>query len=125
MLFGDRLKASRKRAGIKQGELAIALGVSQAALSGYENGTRQPSVDILIRISRVLHVSIDFLLGVEDTLSVSLPSLLPKDEQLLIDNYRQLSDSNKRVLFKTSTYLLESEDMEVLLDKVSRHSNTV
>jgi transcriptional regulator with XRE-family HTH domain len=57
----------RDKAGLSQTELADKLGVDKATISRYENGTRQPSVEMLYKISKVLHVSIDNLIkGVKE-----------------------------------------------------------
>lgn len=57
----------RDKAGLSQTELADKLGVDKATISRYENGSRQPSVEMLYKISKVLHVSIDNLIkGVKE-----------------------------------------------------------
>ena len=48
---------------IKQVDLAKAVSVSQAALSGYETGKYEPDFDTLKRIAEYFDVSIDYLLG--------------------------------------------------------------
>ena len=48
------------------------LGVTGASVSAYENGTRLPSYDILIRIANILGVSTDSLLGRRGMGSVTL-----------------------------------------------------
>ena len=44
------LKDSRRRAGLTQAELAARAGTSQATVSAYESGRKQPSVDTLSRL---------------------------------------------------------------------------
>lgn len=44
------LQDARERAGLTQAELARRAGTSQATLSAYENGHKQPSIDTLDRL---------------------------------------------------------------------------
>jgi transcriptional regulator with XRE-family HTH domain len=50
MDIGDRIRASREQAGLSQAELARRTGTSQATISAYERGSKQPSVDTLDRL---------------------------------------------------------------------------
>jgi transcriptional regulator with XRE-family HTH domain len=47
------LRAARQRAGLTQAALARRSGTSQATISAYESGRKQPSVDTLNRLLRV------------------------------------------------------------------------
>lgn len=73
--IGNKIKALRVSQKITQNEFATRLGVTKSAISSYENGSRLPSYDILIKISRIFKVSTDYLLGCVDekaqTVSVS------------------------------------------------------
>jgi len=44
------LREARQHAGLTQGELADACGTSQATISAYESGRKQPSVETLDRL---------------------------------------------------------------------------
>jgi transcriptional regulator with XRE-family HTH domain len=44
------LRGARRAAGLTQAELAARAGTSQATLSAYENGRKQPSVQTLSRL---------------------------------------------------------------------------
>ncbi|BCJ87378.1 helix-turn-helix domain-containing protein [Effusibacillus dendaii] len=61
--LGKRVRAYRKLKHLTQQELANLLGVSVAIVGGIERGTREPSQDILTKISHVLGVSTDELTG--------------------------------------------------------------
>ena len=47
---GVALREARVASGLSQGELAARTGTSQATISAYENGTKQPSVATLSRL---------------------------------------------------------------------------
>lgn len=63
--FRDRLAHSliavREGAGISQSVAARRLGITQAALSNYENGRRTPDIERLVDIARLYGVSLEML----------------------------------------------------------------
>lgn len=54
-----KLIEARKQAGYTQETLAKEVNISQAAISKYENGIDNPSLDIAYKISVVLSVPMD------------------------------------------------------------------
>ena len=61
-LFGNRLYALRREAGLSQAELGARLGVSNKAVSKWENGTAKPGLDIARRLAEALNVTLDELM---------------------------------------------------------------
>ena len=61
--FSRTLSLLRQEMGISQRKAAAALGISQALLSHYENGIREPGLAFVARACDFYHVSADFLLG--------------------------------------------------------------
>lgn len=53
MNAGDEIRRARRRSGLTQAELADRSSTSQATISAYESGTKQPSVDTLSRLLAV------------------------------------------------------------------------
>ena len=45
-----------------QQKVAMDLNISREALSYYENGKREPSISMLIKMSEYFNVSIDYLI---------------------------------------------------------------
>jgi len=88
MILGYRLRELRKENKMSQDDLGKLLGVSKVSVSGYENGTRMPSLDILHGILDVFGVSADYLMGrelnvvCEDDNSVSM-SLSTSDIEII------------------------------------------
>lgn len=64
--FGKRLKEFRKRINLTQKETAMKIGVSEQAMSKWENGACLPDVYNLKLLARVLNVSVDCLLDTEN-----------------------------------------------------------
>lgn len=62
-MFAQRFKELRLEKQLKQSEIAIAIGVSQATVSDYESGKIEPTLKMLTTISNFFNVSADYLLG--------------------------------------------------------------
>ena len=60
--FGNRLYELRKKAGLSQAELGEKLGLSNKAVSKWENGQAKPGLDTVHKLADVLSVSVDDLL---------------------------------------------------------------
>ena len=57
------LKLIRNQRKLNQLKVATDLNISREALSHYENGKRNPDLEMLRRLSRYFNVSIDFLVN--------------------------------------------------------------
>ena len=60
--FGNRLYQLRRKAGLSQAQLGKKVGVSNKAVSKWENGQAMPGLDIVHKLADVLSVSVDQLL---------------------------------------------------------------
>ena len=63
-ILGNRIKELRVSLSLSQAQLAEQLHCTQAALSQYEKGVRDPSLQDLKKIASVLNTSTDYLLGI-------------------------------------------------------------
>ena len=61
--FARNLACLRQDKGLSQRKAAAELGISQALLSHYENGVREPGLNFVIKACDFYGVSADFLLG--------------------------------------------------------------
>lgn len=61
--FSRTLSLLRQERGVSQRTAAGDLGISQAPLSHYENGIREPGLAFVVRACEYYHVSADFMLG--------------------------------------------------------------
>ena len=61
--FAQTLSQLRHEKGVSQRQAAQALEVSQALLSHYENGIREPGLAFVVRACDYYQVSADYLLG--------------------------------------------------------------
>ena len=66
MDFRIRLKELRKERGISQVEIAKILNMSKMAVSHWEKGNSEPSIEQLKVLAQFFDVSIDYLVGFID-----------------------------------------------------------
>ena len=64
--FSETMSELRRKKGASQRTAAAELGISQALLSHYENGAREPGLDFVCRACEYYGVSADYLLGRSD-----------------------------------------------------------
>ena len=62
VLLGKRFKDLRNNSKLTQNELAQLVGVTKSTIAAYENDSRQPSYEVLIKMASVFKVSTDSLL---------------------------------------------------------------
>lgn len=92
-MFGKRVLKLLKKQGITQRELADRINTTEATLSRYVSGNREPKAEMLANIATALHTTSDYLLGIEkDEFD------FPKVERLLARNSATMSEKQKRAL---------------------------
>ncbi len=102
--IGTRIKDLRNARRMTQAEFAERINVTKSTVSAYENGTRFPSYDVLIRIARLFKVSTDNLLGYSEKSVVDVTGLTRKQINVIQDVvitykrhnllYRQMMDED-------------------------------
>lgn len=65
-LFGQRIKQLRQELDLSQRDFAEKIGVTASALSAYEKGQKNPSVNVAIEIASTFKVSLDWLCGLKN-----------------------------------------------------------
>lgn len=61
----EKLKQLRFDKNVTQEQVAKEIGVTKSCYANYEQGSREPSFQILIRLCKYFDVSTDYLLGLE------------------------------------------------------------
>ncbi len=88
MLVGTRLKELRKSKHLSQTALGNKIGVTKISISGYENETRIPSLENIIKLADALETTTDYLLGreipiINDLSNKYIGSISQKDLELI------------------------------------------
>ena len=61
-MFGKKLRETRMARNLTQQKLADAVGLALRSYQCYEQGVREPSLDMLVKLADVLRVPTDYLL---------------------------------------------------------------
>lgn len=62
----NRIKILREEFKISQEELAKKLDLSKGIISMYENESRKPSYEVLLKLSEIFNCSIDYIVGISN-----------------------------------------------------------
>lgn len=65
-VFQQRLLELRKQNDYTQQKMAEMLGIKQPSYTRYENGSAEPTQEMLVKIADLFDVSVDYLLGREE-----------------------------------------------------------
>ncbi|MBR4131602.1 MAG: helix-turn-helix transcriptional regulator [Oscillospiraceae bacterium] len=65
-ILAQRLKECRKERGLTQMQVATYCDITEKAYQNYELMTREPKLEILLRIADLYRVSLDYLTGRTD-----------------------------------------------------------
>ena len=82
MQIGSHVRAKRIALGLSQEDLATELGVKHQHVSRIELGDATPSLETLLRLSRILGVSTDYLLTGRETAPVDIAGAIRGDHRL-------------------------------------------
>ncbi len=65
-IFSERLKELRAEKGLSCKQASEMIGLSRNAISNYEQGIREPSIDTIKDLCKLFECTSDYLLGIED-----------------------------------------------------------
>lgn len=123
------IRCLRKRLNLSQEELASRVGLNRGNIASYENGTAEPKICNLLKLSALFEVSLMDLTqqDLRDDKAFDLASKnyrqISASERELIEQFRQKMDKIEAVFkglhaccqFKTSTIEEMPKDMQILL----------
>ena len=109
-VFSGILRELLQSRGINQKWLAAEAETTEATISRYISGQTQPEITIVIKIAKVLNVSVDYLCGLTD-----MP--MPKENlgaefHLLMRCYSRADDWDKKVLWTMLERYMTSAEKE-------------
>lgn len=61
--IGDRILSLLKQSGYSQKELALMVGVTEAAMSRYLKNEREPKIEVVANLATALNTTIDYLVN--------------------------------------------------------------
>jgi transcriptional regulator with XRE-family HTH domain len=108
-LFGQRVAALRKRAGLTQAALAEALGVSAPLVAYYERQTANPTVEVVGKLAAFFNVAPSWFLDEAATLSEQKRGPQSELDQR-VERLRQLPKSKHKLLLRMLDAFIDDVD---------------
>lgn len=96
MTVGERIQAARKKAGMKQSELAEKLGVAVITIGQYERGKRQPNLEQLRRIAAALDSDVVYLVCGQTTTELQSGILIQAEAEAKVEFEKLQLESQSR-----------------------------
>lgn len=87
LMLPVRLKEVRKKRKLTQYQAAEKMGLSRGQLANYEQGSREPDYDTLLKIANFYNVTTDYLIGKSDD-----PRLTAEEAERVINEYKEIID---------------------------------
>ena len=110
--FGKRLKLIREERELSQEALAKLVDTSKSVISGYESGTNDPRQSMVVKLCKVLRISIEWLLTGEGKKEVASVDLLNKNQKDLLEMLK--NDPQLRMVAKIQGDLTEEGKKDLL-----------
>ena len=74
-MLSKRICELRTSLGWTQVQLAEKLNITKQTVSNWENENIQPSIEMLVRLAKLFHVSTDYLLGLDNLQTINVDGL--------------------------------------------------
>jgi len=91
-MLSKKIYELRMSFGWTQVQLAQKLGITKQTVSNWENDNIQPSIEMLVRLAKLFHVSTDYLLGLDTAQTINvdgLPKTFIAHLTQIIEDYKQ------------------------------------
>ena len=114
--MNNKLKELRKNSALTQKQIADVIGIDRSTYSYYENGKASPSLEVLVKISKVFNVTLDYIIYGEESKTVQPVSVLTDNytSYSKVDSFVNLSLEEKNLLMYSR--LLDSDSLKKLVD---------
>lgn len=112
-ITGENLRKLRKKRNITQTRLATEIGISQEAISGFENKGSNIRIEYLKKIAEFLNTTIDYILERTDNdapLNEIINTVVDEQQTELLNNYAQLNNYQKKDLIWYSE-MIKNKDL--------------
>lgn len=100
---GDQIKQCREALQMTKSELAEEAGLTPAAITQFENGDREPSLESLKKLADALEISVNYLIGRSDDKEFAQSPELTA----MFRGMQKLNDADKKFMYGIYEQLLE------------------
>lgn len=98
----NRIAFFRKQKGISQAELGKIIGAAQNTVCNWENGNREPDVEMYSKLAKYFEVSIPDIMGIDN-------EELPEDLIILNRAAKKLSPEKRKQLLDMARVMFKEE----------------
>lgn len=74
-VIGERIKKLREEKGFTQKQFSEAVAINISTLASYERDTREPGIDLILKVANYFNVTTDYLTGASDYRNPSLQQI--------------------------------------------------
>ncbi len=94
-MISETIRALREAVGFSQAQLAKKLDVTRSSVNAWEMGLSTPTVQYVVAMSKLFHVSADYLLGIETEFSIHLDGYSAEEKEVLYSLVRYFDSQRK------------------------------
>lgn len=103
--IGKFIAQKRKAQNLTQMQLAETLGITDRAVSKWENGKALPDASLMLQLCEILHITVNDLLSGEE---IGMENKDKNSEQLMLDMAKELQKKNKTIWSAMWTMMIVS-----------------
>ena len=96
-ILSTRLRELRINMHLRQEQVAQLVGINKNAISTYENGTREPSLVMVVRLATLYRVSTDYLLGKTNSRTIDLSGLTEQEATIICELVESMTKKNENL----------------------------
>ena len=108
----NRIKQLREENNWTQLELSKKMNCAMSSIAMYENETRKPSMEVLIKLSEIFDCSIDYILGKSDIRNPENTNLDKLQIGLSTKDYSNISDEQLKQIEDFAKFVLKDNKKE-------------
>lgn len=94
-MISETIRALRETAGFSQAQLAKKLDVTRSSVNAWEMGLSTPTIQYVVAMSKLFHVSADYLLGIETNFSIHLDGYSSEEKEVIYSLIRYFDSRRK------------------------------
>lgn len=94
-MISETIRSLRESAGFSQAQLAKKLDVTRSSVNAWEMGLSTPTIQYVVAMSKLFHVSSDYLLGIESNLSIHIDEYSFEEKEVIYSLIRYFDSHRK------------------------------
>ena len=95
-MISERIRQLRDNCGMSQAELARRLDVTRSSVNAWESGLSAPTIQYVVAMTKLFHVSADYLLDTQSDYCLSLNGYTQEEIRLISDLLKYIDSQHDR-----------------------------